>query len=73
MREKELADYLRQNKGYKRILEVIIERYRRLGKLGGTIALGQLTEEEVKILSPYDYRVSETKTCKITVKKFVEG
>ncbi|MBP3889327.1 MAG: DUF2399 domain-containing protein [Cellulosilyticum sp.] len=73
MREKELADYLKQNKGYQNILEKIIERYRRLGKLGGTIVLGQLTEEEVKILSPYDYRVSETKTCKITVKKFVKG
>lgn len=73
MREKELADYLRQNKGYQRILETIIERYRRLGKLGGTIVLGQLTEEEVEILSPYDYHVSETKTCKITVKKFIEG
>lgn len=73
MREKELADYLKRNKGYQRILETIIERYRRLGKLGGTIVLGQLTEEEVKILSPYDYRVSETKGCKITVKKFIEG
>ena len=73
MQEKDLVAYLKANKGYQRILEVIIKKYKSLGKLGGRIELSTLSDEEVKILSAYDYRVSETRTCSIQVKKFIEG
>lgn len=65
--------YLKQNTGYKRIIEAILKKYKSLGKLGGFIILHDLNDEEVKILSPYDYKVGETRCCKIQTKKFVEN
>ena len=73
MQEQDLVTYLKSNEGYTRIVESIIRKYKSLGKLGGSIVLDELTESEVKILAPYDYRVSEARSCKISIKKFAEG
>ena len=73
MQEKDLVTYLKANTGYTRIIEAIIKKYKGLGQLGGFIVLDKLSDEEVKILSPYDYHVSETRKCKVLVKKFAQG
>ena len=72
MQEKDLVTYLKATTGYTRIIEAIIKKYKSLGKIGGVIVLDKLSDEEVKILSPYDYHVSETRKCKLLVKKFAE-
>lgn len=73
MKVNEMVAYLKQNTGYKRIIEAILKKYKSLGKLGGFIILEHLNDDEVKILSPYDYKVGETRYCKIQIKKFVEN
>lgn len=72
MRVNEAAIYLKHNKGYKRILEAILKKYKSLGKLGGFIMLEGLSDEEVKILYPLDYKVRKAGNCKISIKKFTE-
>lgn len=73
MKVNEMVVYLKQNRGYKRIIEAILKKYKSLGKLSGFIILEELNDDEVKILSSYDYKVGETRYCKLQIKKFVEN
>lgn len=73
MKVNETVTYLKQNRGYKRIIEAILNKYKSLGKLGGFIILKALNDDEVKVLSPYDYTVGDTRECRLQVKKFVQG
>ncbi len=67
---KEAIDYLKTKPGYKRILKAIIDKYRKLGHVGGYIILDKLTPEEEVILAPLDYSIYQTKTCKVKVQSF---
>lgn len=71
-KEKEAVKYLQQNSDYKRILKLIFEKYKRLGKFSGTFNLKELTEGERRILAPLNYKHFNAKEAKEDVKKFVQ-
>lgn len=50
---KECSEYFRQNPGFSRIMVAIREKYKSLGKMGGTIKLDNLTMEEKEALTGF--------------------
>ena len=68
----EAIAYLKSKPDYARILKAVIDKYKKLGHLGGYIILEQLTAEEQTILAPLDYSIYKTKACKIKVQHFVQ-
>lgn len=69
--EQEAVLYLKQRKGYKRILGAIVKKYQSLGRLSGFIVLESLSDEEAAVLAPLDYQVMAERRCKISVQKFI--
>ncbi|TCO77394.1 TIGR02679 domain-containing protein [Marinisporobacter balticus] len=70
---KEAICFLTEQKGYKRILKGILDKYKQLGKLSGMIVLEDLSHEEGIILGAIDYKFYAEKRGKISVKKFVDS
>lgn len=69
---KAVVIYLKQHKEYKRILEEILKKYKKLGKLSGFIYIENLTEEEGHLLASIDYKFYTERKGKLSVKKFVQ-
>jgi len=66
--------YFKENSGYRRIFQGIYNRYRSLGRLGGTVTIRNLTPDEKEVLSSHlrrDY--SRKKSASFTVKDFEES
>ena len=49
----EAAAFFRQDVGYERLFTGLIEKYRSLGRLGGTVRLERLTSREQEVLSAF--------------------
>lgn len=49
----EAVDYFRSEKGFSRLLTMMIQKYQRLGRWGGTVTLAALTEDEQEALSNF--------------------
>lgn len=71
-KEKEAVIYLQHNSDYKRILKLIFEKYKRLGKFSGTFYLKELTDGERRILAPINHKHFNAKEAKEDVKKIVQ-
>lgn len=65
--------YLKDKDGYKRIMQEIYKKYKRLGKLSGSFTLKNLTKEEGQILAPLDYNFYNAPEAKVSIKRFVEN
>ncbi|MCT4605658.1 MAG: DUF2399 domain-containing protein [Marinisporobacter sp.] len=64
--------FLKEGKGYKRILKEILEKYKKIGKLSGMILLEDLSQEEGMILGAIDHKFYTEKRAKFSVKKFID-
>ena len=63
--------YLREHQGYKRLLLGVAERYRSLGRFGGTVVLRDLTAAEQQVLSWHFRRDYSGQTrASVSVAKF---
>lgn len=70
MRDEDLR-YLREQPGYRRLLEGIAERYRSLGRIGGTVVLRDVTPAERQVLSWHFRRdFSGQRQVSVAVAKF---
>lgn len=66
--------YFKEKPGYRRVFEGIYNRYRALGRLGGTVTLRNLTSDEKDVLSNHlrkDY--SRKGSASFAVKDFEES
>ncbi|KGG80587.1 hypothetical protein Y919_05310 [Caloranaerobacter azorensis H53214] len=67
----EASEYFKRNKGFKRAFSKIRDKYRSLGKIGGTIILKNLTKEEKDALSGFlGIGLYDKNDVKIKVEKF---
>jgi uncharacterized protein (TIGR02679 family) len=69
---KEAAAYLRSKTEYHYLLKELQLKYKKTGKLTGSINLEGLSELEVLLLAPLNPDIYETKGGKIIIKKFIE-
>ncbi|NLJ68570.1 MAG: TIGR02679 family protein [Firmicutes bacterium] len=73
-RLKEAVAFFREDAGYERLFAGLIEKYRSLGRLGGTVRLNQLTSREQEVLSAFfrkDYHSCDAAT--ISVREMAEA
>lgn len=70
--EKEMTDFLKANKKrYHRFMVAILEKYKSIGNIGGTIFIENLNEEERDFLAKIDSKYITANQAKITVKKLL--
>lgn len=71
--EKEALEYLKKKKEYNNILTLLIDKYKKTGKLTGIINLSNLTEGEGLLLAPFNNDFYEKREGRLLVKKFIEN
>jgi uncharacterized protein (TIGR02679 family) len=69
---KEAVEYLKSKAEYHNLLKEMQLKYKKTGKLTGSINLEGLNESEVLLLAPLNPDVYETKSGKINIRKFIE-
>ncbi len=70
----EAAEYFKSRRGFDRFFRQLIKRYRSLGRIGGTVRLSYLTDEEAQALSELfrkDY--TRQKSVSISIAKFASA
>ena len=69
--EKEMAEFLSSNKKrYHKFLSAILDKYKSLGRIGGSIYIKNLNDEERRLLCKIDSKYISVDEAKISVKKF---
>ncbi|WP_139904769.1 TIGR02679 domain-containing protein [Clostridium thermarum] len=68
----EAVQYLKAKPEYEKVLKELHSKYKKTGKLTGSIFLETLTEEEVLLLAPLNPEIYGKRAGKINVKKFIE-
>lgn len=69
--EKEMAEFLKSNKKrYHRFLEAILDKYKSLGNIGGSIYIKNLNDEERSLLCKIDSKYINENEARISSKKF---
>ena len=69
--EKEMAEFLSSNKKrYHKFLSAILDKYKSLGNIGGSIYIKNLNDEERRLLCKIDSKYISVDEAKISVKKF---
>lgn len=71
--EKEALEYLKKKKEYNNVLTLLIEKYKKTGKLTGIINLSNLTEGERLLLAPFNNDFYEKREGRLSIKKFIEN
>lgn len=71
--EKEALEYLKKKEEYNNILTLLIEKYKKTGKLTGIINLSNLTEGEGLLLAPFNNDFYEKREGRLSIKKFIEN
>ncbi len=70
--EEEAVELLKEKKSYHRVLKEILIKYKKIGRLSGSVYFENLSEEESLLLAPLDYKFYSEKKGKLNIKKFVE-
>lgn len=70
---KECANYFKSNKGFKRVLEKIKDKYCSLGNIGGSVKLFSLSSEEQEVLTSYLCKDCYKKSITIALLKFKDA
>ena len=52
-RENQAAAFFRSQPGFKRLFTLLIQKYQSLGKIGGSVKLERLDDEEVQSLASF--------------------
>lgn len=68
----EAVEYLKEKPEFKKVLTELQAKYKKTGKLSGSIYAEDLTEKEVLLLAPLNPEIYEKKGGKVNVKKFIE-
>jgi uncharacterized protein (TIGR02679 family) len=68
----EAVKYLKERPEYKNVLRELHNKYKKTGKLSGSIYVEALTDLEVLLLAPLNPEIYEKKAGKINVKRFIE-
>lgn len=69
--EKEMAEFLKSNKKrYHRFLEAILDKYKSLGNIGGSIYIKNLNDEERSLLCKIDSKYINENEARISSKVF---
>ena len=67
------TEYFKNNKGFTRLMEGLLQKYKSLGKFSGIIKINNLTEEEVITLSRFlGKSLIAGDTIEIKVKQFLD-
>ena len=70
--EKEAAEYLKKRQEYHKILEALLEKYRKNGKITGRVKLYNITPQESLILGAIDNSLYGEKEANLSIKKFIQ-
>lgn len=68
----EAVQYLKEKPEYEKVVKELHGKYKKTGKLSGSICLEALTEKEVLLLAPLNPDIYEKKGGKVNVKKFIQ-
>ena len=68
----EAVQYLKGKPEYEKVLKELHGKYKKTGKLSGSINVEALTEKEVLLLAPLNAEIYEKKGGKVNVKKFIQ-
>lgn len=69
---KEAVSYAKSNKGFNRILQEILIKYKTIGRFSGFIVLSNISEAESKLLGAVDYKLFGKKEGRLSIKKFID-
>lgn len=70
--EKDAAEYLKKKHEYAKILQAILEKYKKNGRLNGKVKLNNITFEESLILGAVDSSLYGEKEADLSIKKFIK-